>query len=313
MNRAYSLEDSSSSILPESVNRLLQANENQIKTSMDHFSFALHCLMLETGFSDANDDKNIFKLCNKTSNIYRFKYSLQRDPEERKNFVLMVMSVGPVVNVIGNCLGSTGGTFRISGIQISDYIVNCKNPNLAARFTNLRALNQSFKNLIALPLINCASSSLELESGSESLLVVPEEVLRIIVGKIACAKSIVRLGRSCRLLNSLTEEENVWKQLFWRKFASTYTTLSETEKTGVKIDWKLKFREKAQILTAWHLLWRAIAQRRILLTAWQLFICFQKLLLWFVSTWKRDLFIRPIRSWTVNEPSFDWRILLEHL
>ena len=101
MNRAYSLEDSSSSILPESVNRLLQANENQIKTSMDHFSFALHCLMLETGFSDANDDKNIFKLCNKTSNIYRFKYSLQRDPEERKNCVLMVMSVGPVVIVIG--------------------------------------------------------------------------------------------------------------------------------------------------------------------------------------------------------------------
>jgi hypothetical protein len=101
MNRVYSLEDSTISRLPESVTGLLQSNENQVKTSMDHFSFALHCLMLETGFTDANDDKNIFKLCDKPSNIYRFKYSLLRDPEERKKCVLIVMSVGPVVNVIG--------------------------------------------------------------------------------------------------------------------------------------------------------------------------------------------------------------------
>ena len=101
MDRAYSLEDSSNSILPVPVTSLLQSNESVIKTSMDHFSFLLHCLMLETGFTDGNDDKNIFKLSDKASNIYRFKYSLQRDLEERKNCVLLVMSIGPIVNVIG--------------------------------------------------------------------------------------------------------------------------------------------------------------------------------------------------------------------
>ena len=103
MDRALSLDDHPATLtcLPRSVVRLLQANENQIKTSMDHLAFILHCLMLESGFCDTNDEQNMFKLCDKSTSVYRFKYCLSRDPEERKNCVLVLMTAGPIITAIG--------------------------------------------------------------------------------------------------------------------------------------------------------------------------------------------------------------------
>ena len=132
MDKVYSLDDSTSSSLPKCVEELLEVNKVQIESSLDLLAVILHCLMLESGFCDEknkpetsqsdskmlqddvkssqNDtktseshDNDIFELCDKSSSVYRFKYSLDRDPEMRSNCVLVVTTVGPVVTASGKC------------------------------------------------------------------------------------------------------------------------------------------------------------------------------------------------------------------
>ena len=140
MDRSYTIDDATPSRLPKFVEKLVESNKLQITNSLDLLSVILHCLMIEVGFCDEENkdnssidetsqsdinicssdidktsqnvveicesnivDKNVFKFCDKSSNVYRFKYFLDRDPEKRKCCVLVVTAVGPVITAIGKC------------------------------------------------------------------------------------------------------------------------------------------------------------------------------------------------------------------
>ena len=98
MEKVYAIADSKSDKLPETFLKLLTENSAAIENGIDLLALAYHGLMLECGFSH---DSDVFKHCDKPDSVYRFKYWLTRDPEQRPVSLLLMTPVGSSVIISG--------------------------------------------------------------------------------------------------------------------------------------------------------------------------------------------------------------------
>jgi len=103
MDKIYSLDDVSSiGNLPDWIARLLEDNKVHTERPTSLLALLLHCMMIECGFSPKYDGSQTFQLCDKSDNVYRFKYTLARDRgEPKQNFILLCTTVASVFMTTG--------------------------------------------------------------------------------------------------------------------------------------------------------------------------------------------------------------------
>ena len=98
MEKVYAIADSNSDKLPEPFSKLLNENSGFIESGLDLLALTFHSLMLESSFGH---DTDIFKHCDKSDYVYRFKYWLTRDPEQRQICSVLMTPVGSSAIVSG--------------------------------------------------------------------------------------------------------------------------------------------------------------------------------------------------------------------
>ena len=245
----YRLYEASQTEIPPKLAIIFTNLKASIVNQHQHVAILLHYLMLEVGFillpnSAENDSDNIVpsKECLRNNGSgFKFKYSFSNNNDII--CMLQVLPNGAKVTIIGTFGGQPQKSFIIDNLPIEKYLLNINSQTFPSRFKNLNILSQEFKNYVALPLLSHLKDSLDLPPGTESLNVLSNEEISMIINNLKCPKSLVNFGKCSARLNELSQKNSIWKDLLKENFPRQYDDIvRESNENGQAVNWKSKYK-----------------------------------------------------------------------
>ena len=245
----FRLYEASQTEIPPKLATIFTSLKASIINQHQHVAILLHYLMLEVGFillpnSAENNSDNIVpsKECLRNNGSgFKFKYSFSNNNDII--CLLQVLPNGAKVTIIGTFGGQPQKSFIIDDLPIEKYLLNINSQTFPSRFKNLNILSQEFKNYVALPLLSHLKDSLDLPPGTESLNVLSNEEIIMIISNLKCPKSLVNFGKCSARLNELSQKNSIWKELLKENFPRQYDDIvRESNENGQAVNWKSKYK-----------------------------------------------------------------------
>jgi len=245
----FRLYEASQTEIPPKLATIFTSLKASIINQHQHVAILLHYLMLEVGFillpnSAENNSDNVVpsKECLRNNGSgFKFKYSFSNNNDII--CMLQVLPNGAKVTIIGTFGGQPQKSFIIDDLPIEKYLLNINNQTFPSRFKNLNILSQEFKNYVALPLLSHLKDSLDLPPGTESLNVLSNEEIIMIINNLICPKSLVNFGKCSARLNELSQKNSIWKELLKENFPRQYDDIvRESNENDQAVNWKSKYK-----------------------------------------------------------------------
>ena len=206
-------------------------NETQT-SSLDYLALLVHGLMIETGFVDQEEDKNL--VCD-----HRVKYILGGMNNSVMHCTVSLNKIGNVTTIIGNFHGNPKSSFVMTKTRIND-IVKLESTE---KYQNVKEFSMEFKNKIALPLLYQSN----IHAGIEpmTILSLPLELLVSIAEHLPDVATINAFRETCRKFKDISEHQLLWKRLFARFFPDEYEKRRSLEEPATD-DWLKLFKQEYQ-------------------------------------------------------------------
>ena len=246
----YRLDEASHSEIPATLSKIFTQLKSKIINQHQHVAILLHYLMIEVGFvllpcSAKKDTDNITPPEESLQNNgagFRFKYSINHNNDAV--CMLQVLPNGAKLTIVGTFGGQPQKSFTLDDVLVDKYLLNVNCQTFPGRFKNLNILSKEFKNNIALPLLSHLKNSLELPPGTESLSVLSNEEILMILYHVKCPKSITNFGTSSSRFNELSKKNCIWQKLVKKYFPRDYDNIiRETAENGQVVEWKQKYKQ----------------------------------------------------------------------
>ena len=246
----YRLYEASHSEIPTAFAKILTHLKSSIKNQHQHIAILLHYLMIEVGFillpsSAKNETDNITPAEESLQNNgagFQFKYSTNYSNDVV--CMLQIIPNGVKVTIIGTFGGQPQKSFILDDIPTEKYLLNINSQAFPSRFKNLDILSKEFKNNLALPLLSHLKNSLDVSPGTESLNVLSNEEILIILSNLKSPQSIINFGKSSMRCNELSQKNSIWQELVKRHFRRDYDNIvRETAENGQAVEWKQKYKQ----------------------------------------------------------------------
>jgi len=240
----YRLDEATHREIPEKFGYIFGKLKNYISNQHQHVAIVLHYLMIEVGFhllpsssENINDAITPGHACLQNNGAgYRFKYSINNNDVI---CMLQILPNGANITIVGTFGGQPQMSFRMDEEITDRYLLNINSQTFPSRFKNLKVLSKEFKNNIAFPLLSHLKNSLDLPPGTESLEVLSNEEILLILGHLKCPKSIVNFGTSSIRFNELSQKNSIWKDLVKEHFPRDYDNIvRESNENGEVVVWK---------------------------------------------------------------------------
>ena len=245
----FRLYEASQTEIPPKLATIFTSLKESIINQHQHVAILLHYLMLEVGFillpnlAENNSDNIVpSKKCLRNNGSgFKFKYSFSNNNDII--CMLQVLPNGAKVTIIVTFGGQPQKSFIIDDLPIEKYLLNINSQTFPSRFKNLNILSQEFKNYVALPLLSHLKDSLDLPPGTESLNVLSNEEIIMIINNLKCPKSLVNFGKCSARLNELSQKNSIWKELLKENFPRQYDDIvRESNENDQAVNWKSKYK-----------------------------------------------------------------------
>nr|XP_039262725.1 F-box only protein 7-like [Styela clava] len=209
-----------SSDVPHLVQKLYE--DDFIKNEFQALCITLHFMMCESGFYIEGMTEHSDILPHLQSRIFAVEYSHAAGPDLKFNFTCNQLGSFVLVNGVAQPCRNTNEQVLTLQITTKDYIqsftASTKNSNAAAVYKNLSKLNRQVKETIAHPALNNMREELQLPPVHGLLSLFPE-ILQLIFSQLDC-KSLISLSQVNKALQDITNDENLWRNLYIKDFKS---------------------------------------------------------------------------------------------
>jgi len=252
------LRESSASQVPAVLSELYTCSDCGGNT--DALWIAVHCLMLECGFSSQDVSIDCMPSDWRRKGYYRCEYIYHLSAGFTGHCSVTGVTLGNTLAVHG--VFTSQNSFNTDTLHLSAaQFIRGLDSNVPAVYRSLDRLSLMVKDKICLPLANEISTSAGYRE-EQGLLALPNEVLLRIVCRLDFL-SVVRLGQTCNELNAACTEKVVWRRLYLQRFA-------EPRDRSLGQDWKQlykqailnkKLREESERMQLHHM-WHVFPHRR---------------------------------------------------
>lgn len=206
--------------VPHLVQKLYE--DDSIKNEFQALCIALHFMMNESGFYIEGINEHIEILPLLQSRMFAVEYSHAAGANLKFNFTCNQLGSFVLVNGVTQPCRNTDEQVLTLQITTKDYIqsftASNKNSNAAAVYKNLAKLNRRVKETIAYPALNNMREELQLPPVHGLLSLFPE-VLQLVFSQLDY-KSLVALSQVNKALQEITNDDNLWRNLYIRDFKS---------------------------------------------------------------------------------------------
>lgn len=211
------LSDTPDSLAPESYTKLVTAYPSRFETTLEKVAGLVHILMIETGFLLPQTSSSTDPFCT-LPDSWNFQYEYLRVDyktySEGKCHIGITTAI-PFIMVHG-----------VAGVKAITYTVKPEDvisplSGIPVGGKLLKKFAVEFKNDLAFPLYFYIQPEVD-RTCPAHLLNLPIEISSKILERLDF-KSLVRVGRTCRVFHDLASDRKLWKRLF-KRFSPIYLT-----------------------------------------------------------------------------------------